>query len=361
VKGAGTDLASSTFGVVIDHMHTNIRRSGKIKIRTGEESSLRVELEALIHAYTLIPTHVHTVHAVDNETAIAIHNELATSGLPPQRALMRLLYHSTIARLYTAMQQRKRFLDIVHTLSHLDHESTDDSDLKTRREALARADKQADEGHRVTSHVLDPSGVEDYALRIHGELVEKTATSPFAHIQSTKRMRQLYARSLDGDNHKTGITPGWKTGGKQWPSFLNKFRHKLVTQRLPTAHNRARRGDTEDGIHVNPWCPLCLAEGTCVQETHDHLLTCPCSTRYHIQLSRKINNDFKQYYHPTALTALLDESEEQDILGTIRPSILTYGGMDVVHDGQTWPENTPVERDTRQNIRQDKTNCLLGA
>jgi hypothetical protein len=208
VKGAGTDSASSTFGVVIDHIHTNIRRSGKIKIRTGEESSLRVELEALIHAYTLISTHVHTVHSVDNETAIAIHNELATSGLPPQRALMRLPYHSTIARLHTAMQHRTRFLDIVHTLSHLEHESTDDLDLQNRREALARADEQADKGHNVTSHIIDPSGVEDFALRIHGELVEKTAASPFAQIQTTKRMVQLYSRSLEGANHKTGITPG---------------------------------------------------------------------------------------------------------------------------------------------------------
>jgi hypothetical protein len=130
-------------------------------------------------------------------------------------------------------------------------------------------------------------------------------------------MRQLYSRSLEGANHKAGTTPGWKTGGKQWPSFLRKFRHKLVTQRLPTAQNRARRGDTENGAHVNPWCPLCLDEGSCVQETHDRLLTCPCSTRAHIKLSREINNDFKQYYHPTALTALLDESDERDTLDII--------------------------------------------
>jgi hypothetical protein len=68
----------------------------------------------------------------------------------------------------TAMQQRKRFLDIVHTLSHLEHEPTEDPDLQTRREALARADKQADDGHHVTSFILDPSGVEDFALRIRG-------------------------------------------------------------------------------------------------------------------------------------------------------------------------------------------------
>jgi hypothetical protein len=159
--------------VVIDHIHTNRRRHSKIKIRKGEESSLRVELEALIHAYTLIPKHIRTIHAVDNETAIDIHNELAASGLPPQRALMQLPYHSTILRLHTAMQQRTTFLDIVYTLSHLEHEKTYDTDLSMRRQALARADKQADEGHQATTHILDPSRVEDFALHVNGELVEK--------------------------------------------------------------------------------------------------------------------------------------------------------------------------------------------
>ena len=317
VKKAGTDQASSTFGVVIDHNHTNVRRYGKINIRKGEESSLRVELEALIHAYSLIPTHIHTIHAADNETAIAIHNELATSGLPPHRALMQLPYHSTIVRLHSAMQKRTRFLDIVHTLSHLEHEHTDDTDLKTRRDALARADKQADDGHQTSSFITDPSGVEDFALRIKGELVEKTATSPFAHIQSKRRMMQLYSRTLEGANHRAGPTPGWKTGSRQWPTFLKRFRHKLLTQRLPTAQNRAKRGDPEDGVPVNLWCPLCLAKGSCVQETHDHLLTCPHSAREQIKLLRKINNDFKQYYNPTSLLPMMDSIVENDILDRI--------------------------------------------
>ena len=196
VKHAGTDHASSTFGVVIDHTHTNIRRYGKIKIRKGEESSLRVELEALIHAYNLIPSHIHTTHAADNETAIAIHNELATSGLPPQRALIQLPYHSTIARLHTAMQQRTRFLDIVHTLSHLEHETAEDLDLHSRRQALARADKQAEEGHHASTFILDPSGVEDFALRIKGELVEKEGIIPLCtHTDSETDETTLLPRN----------------------------------------------------------------------------------------------------------------------------------------------------------------------
>ena len=309
--------ASSTFGVVVDHTHTNIRRHGKIKIRKGEESSLRVELEALIHAYTLIPKHIHTIHAVDNETAIDIHNELASSGLPPQRALMQLPYHSTILRLHTAMQQRTAFLDIVHTLSHLEHVKTDDTDLSMRRQALARADNQADEGHHASYHIQDPSGIEDFALHVNGELVEKKASTPFKDIQCRKRMNQLYSRSLEGANHRAGPSPGWKTGGRQWPAFLRKFRHKLITQRLPTGQNRALRGDTEDGVAVTPWCPLCQEGGVLTPETHEHLLTCPCTTQYRFTLIRDINNIFKQYYTPRSLTPTMDDMEEGDTLDTI--------------------------------------------
>jgi hypothetical protein len=106
VVGAGTSSPSSTFGVCIDPFHLNIRRGGKHAIRTGEESSLRSELEALIHAYTLIPQEIESVHAVDNQTAIDIHNRLTRAGLPKQRDLMHMHYHSTIARLYTAMLAR---------------------------------------------------------------------------------------------------------------------------------------------------------------------------------------------------------------------------------------------------------------
>jgi hypothetical protein len=195
---------------------------------------------------------------------------------------MQLPYHSTILRLHIAMQQRTTFLDIVHTLSHLEHEKTDDIDLSSRRQALAHADKQADDGHQASTYILDPSGVEDFALHI--ELVEKTASSPFGNIQSLKQMNQLHFRSLEEANHRAGPFPGWKTGSRQWPAFLRKFRHKLLTQRLPTSQNRALRGDTEDGLPVSSWCPLCLEEGSCIRETHEHLLTCPCTTQARFKL-----------------------------------------------------------------------------
>jgi hypothetical protein len=203
----------------------------------------------------------------DNLTAIEIHETLATSGLPSQRQLMKMTYHSTIVRLYNAMQARGKFLNVQHTLSHLEHIPTEDADLSARRRVLAKADKQADLGHEALYPILDNSGIEAFALYIHGNLVEKGAKSPFATIQSTARRELLYLRRLEGANHRAEPNPGWSTGGRSWPSFLRSFRHKLVTQRLPTSHNRAYRGDKENGTQVNPWCPNCLAIGSCAQET----------------------------------------------------------------------------------------------
>ena len=314
VTHAGTPGASSAFGLVIDPSHTNITRNGKISIRGGEESSLRVELEALIHTYKLMPRHIHTQHVVDNLTAIEIHDILAASGLPSQRQLMKMAYHSTIIRLHNAMQSRGTFMDVQHTLSHLEHVPTKDVDLSARRQALAKADKQADLGHAAHHTITDDSGTEAFALYIQDTLVEKGAKSPFALIQMTARRQLLYSRRMEGANLRAGPNPGWSTGGRSWPTFLRNFRHKLITQRLPTAHNRAHRGDTENGTLVNPWCPHCLATGTCTQETHLHMLTCPSTPRRGLTLSRTINNDCRQMYQPRPLTDTLTPDQELMIM-----------------------------------------------
>ena len=314
VTHAGTPGASSSFGLVIDPSYTNITRNGKITIRSGEESSLRVELEALIHTYRIMPSHIHTQHVVDNLTAIDIHDMLAASGLPSQRQLMKMAYHSTIVRLDKAMQTRGTFMDVQHTLSHLEHVKTADDDLSARRKALAKADKQADHGHAATHPIADESGTEAFALYIQDSLVEKGAKSPFALIQMTARRQLLYNRRMEGANHRIGNNPGWSTGGRSWPTFLRNFRHKLVTQRLPTAHNRAHRGDTENGSLVMPWCPHCLETGTCTQETHLHMLTCPSTPRRGLQLSRAINNDCRQIYQPQSLIDTLTPEQERMIM-----------------------------------------------
>jgi hypothetical protein len=152
-------------------------------------------------------------------------------------------------------------------------------------------------------------------------LVEKAAKTPFARIQIEARKTLLYARHLEGANHRAGTNPGWNTGGRQWPNFLRIFRHKLITQRLPTAYNRARRGDMENGTLVNPWCPLCATTGTFTIETHEHLLTCPCKTRERLKLARSINNNCRPYYQPKQIHAPLDNDIEEEIMA---------------HNGMTW-------------------------
>ena len=217
------------------------------------------------------------------------------------------------------MQSRGTTLTVVHTLSHLEHQHTSDPDLAARRHALAKADSQAELGHKNRYAVIDDSGIEAFALYIDGTLVEKGAKTPFASIQMEARKKLLYARYMEGANHRVGKNPGWSTGGRQWPSFLRVFRHKLVTQRLPTAQNRAFRGDTENGTVVNPWCPRCLALGDCNIETHIHFLTCPCTKRSRLQLQRAVNNECRRMYQPKHINTLYEAE--------IEPTVMSHSGI----------------------------------
>jgi hypothetical protein len=180
----------------------------------GEESSLRAELEALIHAYTIIPAGIDVIHAVDNMTAIDIHSMLQTSGLPPRCSLINKHYHSSIARLRTAMTNRGLPLVITHTLSPLEHTTSKSTSLKGRRDALARADKTADRHHSAVPIPRDRTGNEPYPLTIHGEVVEKKSKTPFPTIQMRLRRELLYTKKMEGANHRTGASPGWSTGSK---------------------------------------------------------------------------------------------------------------------------------------------------
>jgi hypothetical protein len=107
VLTAGTRNPSSTFDITIDLASINVSHKGKITIRQGEESSLRVEIEGLIQAYYLIHSNI-------------------PRGTP---------------------------LTVIHTLSHLEHSETADNDLRERREALATADavaSEADDTHTLS-------------------------------------------------------------------------------------------------------------------------------------------------------------------------------------------------------------------
>jgi hypothetical protein len=282
VLHAGTPHTSSTFGICIDPDSVNVKRYGKINIRQGEESTLRTELEGLIQTYHLIPMSIDVTHTVVNLGAVDIHDRLVTHGLPCKRFLMHLNYHTTIKRLHTALLTRGKPLLVIHTLSHLENTETTDTQLRARRWALAAADTAAGESHCLEPVTPDNSSIEALPLYIPGERVGKTVDTPFAKIQRNIRIHQLYDRKMEGENARMGTLPTWGTCRRSWPQHLRTFAHKLWTKRLPTAHNRAKRGDTEDDVPVMPWCPHCLKQGDTNLETHTHLLeTCP-------SLSKKI-------------------------------------------------------------------------
>jgi hypothetical protein len=78
--------------------------------------------------------------------------------------------------------------------------------------------------------------------------------------------------------------------------------------RLPNAHNRSTRQDTENGTIVNPWCPCCLDDGVMTTETTEHQLhTCPHVQNNHLQLARTINNHFRTCSNPTPCHPPLSE------------------------------------------------------
>ena len=111
-----------------------------------EASSLRAELEGLIIAYKLIPAPLEVVHAVDNTTAIHIHNLIATGGLNDY-FLLRQPYKATIIRLANAMKARGALLPVTHTHSHFEHKLSTNDSLNGRCQALAGADAAADNAH----------------------------------------------------------------------------------------------------------------------------------------------------------------------------------------------------------------------
>ena len=318
VLRAGSTNPSSTFGITIDPASIDISHRGKISIRQGEESSLRVEIEGLIQAYHLIPADIPVQHAVDNKGTVDIHDHMVRHGLRTDKSLLNQHYHSSIRRLHAAMQERGTPLTVIHTLSHLENSETADNDLRERREALATADEVANEAHAMPPLPTDTSGDEPFPLLIQGITVEKTAPSPFAHIQRNKRLTLLYERKMEGSNARAGPTPTWSSGRKSWPTHLRSFAHKLWTKRLPTAYARARRGDTEDGEPIMPWCPHCQKNGTFVPETQEHFLqTCPRLTNSRYKLARTLNNVFRESVQPQAITPRLTDEEENNHLEII--------------------------------------------
>jgi len=241
VLRAGTGYASSTFGIAIKTPVNYITRRGKFKIRQGEEASYRAEIEGIIWAYKIIPTNLNFTHAVDNTAAIDTHNWLLTKKECPTHDECRRKnqYITAIQRLWDVMQNRDA-LNIVHTKSHKEKETTDDEDLSERRQALAQADAAAGAAHNDTE--LKSLNKSSYTLYHKGEELEKKPLTSLKNIAKQNHYDELKKYPREGQSLSFEYPP-WDTGSKQWPNHLQRLRHLLLIQRLPTAETRWKRHD----------------------------------------------------------------------------------------------------------------------
>jgi hypothetical protein len=110
VKGVQTANASSIWGLCIRISDVvSITRSGKIAVITpGEESSYRVELEALIQIYLLFPPQYRARHAFDNEAAVKAHTSIGYHAQKSARKWTRVDYRTTLDRLHQANNDERR-------------------------------------------------------------------------------------------------------------------------------------------------------------------------------------------------------------------------------------------------------------
>jgi hypothetical protein len=135
VKCVVEKKTSSTWGLcirlVLPSGYTElIKRRGKVQIAAGEESSYRMEVEGLIQLYTLLPTHIHTRHACDNEAAVKAHYTTQHHAALGARRWAAVDYRATLDRLNIAITDRVGDpIDVIHTHSHLENVPTPDLDV----------------------------------------------------------------------------------------------------------------------------------------------------------------------------------------------------------------------------------------
>ena len=194
-KDSQTDNASSTWGICIRVSDTvRITRRGKISITKGEESSYRVEVEGLTQIYRLLPPHIITRHACDNEAAVRAHKTIFNHAQKSTRKWARTDYRTALDRLHQAIQNRGSRIQVVHTHSHLEDTPTDDVDLQTRRNTLAAADTQADLAHTLPAMRLDASPREMFRVHnAYGPLEKNVgaATVSTLHLRCTNQLQKL--------------------------------------------------------------------------------------------------------------------------------------------------------------------------
>ena len=285
VRGAQTEDASSTWGVCIRLSDdVSIQRSGKIAITQGEESSYRVELEALIQMYHLLPAQYRARHACDNEAAVKAHTSIRYHAQKSARKWARVDYRTTLDRLHQAINARGGAgLQVVHTHSHLEHTETQDNDLRVRRDTLALADEAANTAHTQHPTPTDRSNRETFTIHNkHGPLEKNPGASTLhtLHERCRTQLRTLRMEGAMARHTEDAVTVGRRT---TLPDYLVLFRTKLILNRLPTRQERHTRKDAHaDGTPVAPQCPHCPTE----IETHEHaLLDCPHNTRRRTPLS----------------------------------------------------------------------------
>ena len=283
VKGIHKTDVSSTWGLCIrvqaqDGTITRITRHGKILITAGEESSYRVEVEGLIQIYTLLPATFHTTHACDNEAAVDAHDTIDYHARKGARKWATTDYRTALDRLLQAINRRGGTkLDVVHTHSHLEHQHTDDTALRIRRDTLAEADTQADSGHTLPGTLCTPSLRELFTVHSHrGPLEKNVGAATLTHMVQQKKT-QLASLPMEGAllKHMHDSIPTAKR--TSLPDHLLIFRTKVILNRLPTRQERNRRKDTHaDGSLITADCPHC--PGTI--ESHVHALTQCTATRH---------------------------------------------------------------------------------
>ena len=284
-----------------------------------------MEVEGLTQIYHLLPPHIITRHACDNEAAVRAHKTIFYHAQKSTRKWARTDYRTALDRLHQAIQNRGSRIQVVHTHSHLEDTPTDDVDLQTRRNTLAAADTQADLAHTLPAMRLDASPREMFRVHnAYGPLEKNVgaATVSTLHLRCTNQLQKL---KMEGRMIRTVESAVKLSTRCTLPTFLLSFRTKLILNRLPTRQERSRRGDTHaDGSPVDPQCPHCPTE----IETHEHaLIHCPHHAANRLQLLYKVNSDIRATTSTLYKQGMQDAGRLSELLDhTVAPTFLLTEG-----------------------------------
>ena len=235
-------------------------------------------------------------------------------------------YRGTIRRLHTAITTRPLPLSITHTLSHLEHDTTLDTDTHKRRLALAAADHAASLAHTQPAPRLPhPDDVDTFPLLVAGLPVSKNISAALHKQAYTARLQELCKYKMEGRLQRIARYVDWKTGASHWPDYLVRFRTKLWTLRLPTHTELHKR----DSTHPDT-CPSCPLE----QDTLSHIFFhCPAHQHNTLALQQKINTLIRSFRHTFSLHPPISPAHTQ---GTINDE----GLEDVLTTSEGWTIHT---------------------